>query len=623
MKNFIKAFLITIGLSVSYKVVAGSKGAAVVYSAIFNSPLLLMFSIVGLYLFLRNKEKISYPTNYVQKLVSVFFAYCTWCLTVYNSGIETIEVLISNNIIGLIFSGITLISYFFVLDSIQGILTYYYSEKISIYRMESKFSRKFITLFERNPFKISLLVILCFWLLVAITSYPSVFMGDSLDQVEQFLGYQTRTAAHPVLSTIFIGSFVKLGGLIGSANLGLFFYTMSQLIIVSICISYSIKLVYDMTGKSNLLLFIVFLFGILPSINGTVVLATKDIVFAGFFVLYSTTLAIYFLKEKLFFKQKIWLLYGISILMMMLFRYNTIHFVLLSVTVYFVGELIGRKKIFRKNSLILLTVLSILIGLGVNQLLVTNFAEENLKPKRREMLSLPFQQTARYIKYYEEEITESEKEIINNVLDYDVIKEAYVPTRSDAVKRTHNEGATSEEMSAYYFLVLKQTIKHPIVALESVTVSHGNLFNVGQTVNWYYKNSVILEENQNGMMERYEKVQLSDKKIFVKMNKVRIFFYFLWDRLPIFSQLNNYGVYIFLFISLFVLALRRKEYKVAAIFIPGGSFLGTLIAGPITQGYLRYELPIILITPILFILFFYTKDIDKKNVNEGANNKFY
>ena len=46
----------------------------------------------------------------------------------------------------------------------------------------------------------------------------------------------------------------------------------------------------------------------------------------------------------------------------------------------------------------------------------------------KEMLSVPFQQTARYIKEYSDEVTEKEKEVIDRVLNYDTLSERYEPT---------------------------------------------------------------------------------------------------------------------------------------------------------------------------------------------------
>lgn len=604
MKKFITAFLMAVGLSVSYRVIGESKGPAVVYSAILKNPTLLLFSIVGLYLFLTYKHKITCKTNWLQKLLSLFFAYCTWSITIYQAGFGSINAIISNNIIGILFSVLTLSSYFILLDSAQGIMTYFYMNPEKIKITKNKQITKCIQLFSERSFLISFIIMFSIWFLIASSSFPSVFMGDSLDQVEQVFGYQTRTAAHPVLSTLFVGSFVKLGSLMGSANLGAFIYTTLQLLLISTLIAYSIKLIHDVTKESGKLLFVTLLLALLPSVNGVVILATKDIAFSGFFVLYLITLALYFLNKDYFFEHKLWIAHGFSIIFMMLLRYNTLYFLLLSLVVYFMAEIIGKKKLLRRESLILITLVSIIVASGVNKVLVASFSEKEPKPQWEAMLSVPLQHTARYINYHEEDISPEDKMIINDVLNYDKAKKAYNPVLVDPVRRTVNKDATSEERFAYFQLIGKQVVAHPLMALETLTAMHGSLFNVNQSVNWYYDNTVIHEGEKKGMMERYEKIGLSDNNLFLKFNQVRMFWYFLWDRLPIFSQLNNYGVHIFFFLSLFVLSLRKKRYDLAGLFIPLGAFIGTLIVGPITQGYLRFELPIILFTPLVFVIFY-------------------
>jgi len=130
MKNFILAFMMTIGLSASYKVIGSSKEPAVVYSAIINNPIALFFSIIGLFFVLKYKDKISKPTNWLQKVLALFFAYCTWSITIYNSGFRSINSIISGNTIGIIFSILTLSSYFLLFNMFQGIFTYYYTNSL-------------------------------------------------------------------------------------------------------------------------------------------------------------------------------------------------------------------------------------------------------------------------------------------------------------------------------------------------------------------------------------------------------------------------------------------------------------------------------------------------------------
>lgn len=56
------------------------------------------------------------------------------------------------------------------------------------------------------------------------------------------------------------------------------------------------------------------------------------------------------------------------------------------------------------------------------------------KGSEREMLSIPFQQTARYVAYVGDDVTEYEREVIGSVLDYDTLAESYSYACSDPVK---------------------------------------------------------------------------------------------------------------------------------------------------------------------------------------------
>ena len=79
----------------------------------------------------------------------------------------------------------------------------------------------------------------------------------------------------------------------------------------------------------------------------------------------------------------------------------------------------------------------------------------------REMLSIPFQQTARSLKYLSDKATDKERKAISAVLDYDRLIELYNPERADNVKDTYNENATKEELIIYFEVWLEMLKKHP------------------------------------------------------------------------------------------------------------------------------------------------------------------
>ena len=77
------------------------------------------------------------------------------------------------------------------------------------------------------------------------------------------------------------------------------------------------------------------------------------------------------------------------------------------------------------------------------------------------MLGILFQQTARYVKQYPEEVTPEEKEAIDGVIDYEKLAEKYNPQLTDPVKYTFRQDCTSQELAAYLNAWFGMLLRHP------------------------------------------------------------------------------------------------------------------------------------------------------------------
>lgn len=606
MKNVVKAMVVILGQMVVFNQVGQSENYK---KSLLNSPALVFLGFVGLVFLFNYVSKLKTKTKILQKIVSLFFAITTWFMSIYGSGLDTVkEVIVSP--VGMIYSILFVLSFYLLVETMQKILTYYYHKDEIIHH-----NRWFIRWFEAHSFLIPFILINLVWLLVAFSAYPSVFMGDSLDQLTQFFLLSTRTAAHPVISTISMGSYVYVGQLVSTANNGLFLYTVVQVVFVAFCVSYAIHVTYKLTRNSSLLLIIMVILAMIPMTNGTVILATKDIMFSGFFVLYMVSLITYFVDDDYYKRHHLYVMLFFSVFFMMLFRYNTLHFIGLTIVVYVFFGLVMRKKFYRLTSVTIMMILGLLVGFGCNTFLANAFAEEQTTPKRREMLSLPFQFTARYAKFHSSDVTEKERIVIDKVLDYNAIKENYDPYRSDVVKATHNESATKDEMTDYFNVVKKQIRMEPLTAVESVMASHSNLFNLNKTVNDYYSNGVKMSDDDMETMN-LEKIGIHDNKRSLRLNKIRVRLYKVFDRLPVLAQLDNYAFYVFIMLAVFVLWLTDKQFYLAGLLIPTGAFIGTLIAGPITLGYIRYILAVVLVTPFLLVVALQTKKKPSLDLND-------
>lgn len=602
IKNIVKSFIVVIGEMIIF---GGFDEIDPNKNILLNNPIISVSAFIGMMFFFHYLDSLKIKTKLLQKILSLFFAVCTWFMTIYGEEIQSVEIILKKPV-GIWSSIFFIVSFYFIIDGLQKILSYYYNKKSE----DIQETNRVILFFDKHSFIVSFVVISFVWLAVAWSAYPSVFMGDSLGQLEQYFSLSTRTAAHPVASTLFIGSFVKIGQLIGDANKGLFLYTVFQIEFVAFCLAFAINTTNKLTKKSCLLLVTSFILAIIPMTNGTVILATKDIMFSGFFVLFMITLIAYFYDKEYYKENLLYIINLLSVIFMMLFRYNTLQFIGLSIIVYIIFGIIMKKKFYKVTSITMMMCLGLIIGHFGNTALSSAFAEAQPKPNRREKLSLPFQHTARYAKYYDNEVSDNDKKVINKVLNYDVIKNSYDPYRSDVVKVTHNEEANSKEMGDYFKLVGRQIIKHPLLAIESIMVTHSNLFNLNNVTNGYYTGGILLGGGEEQLI-KMKQLGIKDEEKSLKNSTNRVNFYRVFDRLPVLSQLDNYAFYVLIFLSTFVLWIINKKYYFSGIAIPVGAFLGTLIAGPITLGYIRYILPIVFVSPLMLIFCLSTNNIEK------------
>ena len=154
----------------------------------------------------------------------------------------------------------------------------------------------------------------------------------------------------------------------------------------------------------------------------------KDTFFSAFILLYIIKL-FDIIKNKQTTKDYV-ILFFISVLVI-LFRNNGIYTVMLSMPFLLISLKDKRKPII----IVIVCLLACYIGYG--KVLLPSLKISNTSV--REMLSIPFQQTARVVKYRGDELPEEEKEAIDKILIYDTLAERYEPNLSDAVKNKYNK----------------------------------------------------------------------------------------------------------------------------------------------------------------------------------------
>jgi len=112
----------------------------------------------------------------------------------------------------------------------------------------------------------------------------------------------------------------------------------------------------------------------------------------------------------------------------------------------------------------------------------------------QEMLSIPFQQTARYVKYHPKDITLSEKAVLSKVLDFDSLAKKYEPVSADPVKEYHQRGKTLDYVK-YLKVWASQLVRHPYTYIEAFQAMLSGWFS-------FWENDPLMNMNWHSQLDK-------------------------------------------------------------------------------------------------------------------------
>ena len=452
-----------------------------------------------------------------------------------------------------------------------------------------------------------------------IIMFPGAMNPDTRDQVAQITGnsqfcftarmIQQDTTGflwnnnHPVLFTLILNCFVTLGRAIGSYSWGFQIYAILQSLAFAAAIAYLLTKLRSYGFSRRVIGGFVAFFALNPLFPLWGMTIMKDIPFT-----IALVFVIVWLYEILSGKRKTGvkecILLGSVLLVMMLFRNNGFFMAVLAVPFLIFLLWKEKKKMLRLLGTFLISI--VVFKVGISGLLFSALGIGG--GSAGEMFSVPFQQTARYIKEYRNEITTEEEKAILGVLNtggtLDEIADLYVPFRADQVKAKYNSNSTSTDLKNYVVVWVKQFFKHPGVYVQAyLNLAHCWFGMEGMADNIYYMNvDPYIQKMLEGVKE--PEALLPARKA---MNGYTRFL----DYCPLTSWLLEFSVYTWIYIILLVIMLLRKKCDVflASVMLFANYLI--CLAGPV--GYMRYAIPMIVCLPLAILLTFHTdRVLDKK-----------
>lgn len=461
---------------------------------------------------------------------------------------------------------------------------------------------KFTIFFDNHPFITSFIIILLCWLPYFIAFYPCILSPDPTFQIKQFFGIPNKysnyvvlldqnqiiTNHHPVIHTLLLGGCLKLGHTFNNDNLGLSIYVIIQSLVFISTLAYVIKFLKDIKLSSKYRFISLLIFALIPVFPMYTMTCVKDVFFGCYIIIFISYLYKMMIKKLSKFDLAFLLIIAVLITIS---RNNGVYVIMLTLIplLFF--------KYQSKLGVIIVLTSSILIFYGYDKILLPAF---RVTPTSvREALSIPFQQTARTIKYNEKIITREDYEIIDQVLDYDTLSYRYNSGLSDPVKNGYNRYATKDDLKSYLIVWFKEFFKSPKTYFEA-TISNTYGYYYPLKTNWYVYYNENKKINEDGFKYHFNK---SVKK----PRQALTLFAQGFPYIPGIGLLVNIGINVWFLMIMIAYLLTKKKFREMVYLMPSIVLFLVCLASP-ANCYFRYALPFVFALPLNYGIF---KSINK------------
>ncbi len=320
------------------------------------------------------------------------------------------------------------------------------------------------------------LVLLAIWYFFLWGCYPGYYNYDVGNQLVQVLYDEVPyNAHHPLLHTLFSGGLITLGYTIDSTDLtlGVFLDNLVQMLLLAICLTYSLRYLYNMTRNILLTVFSCGFYALCPPIVMFAMSPTKDVLCYGVLLVAVIRLRELYrsLQEERQTKPGEWLMAGVLLTLSSLLRKNIIY----AVAAFAVCSLLILRRERIRQLLLFFGVLLVYLVVDKGLLMALDAEPASVN----EALCAPYQAMARlYVEEGAEAFTEEEYELLSEIIPPDNLT-CYDPIIADNIKSNFNPGLETllEHKQDYVGLWVKKCAEYLNVYLEAL------LYNTYQA--WY------------------------------------------------------------------------------------------------------------------------------------------
>ena len=460
--------------------------------------------------------------------------------------------------------------------------------------------------FDKHCIAISIISMFLAWIPLMIIYYPCVASGDTVDSLAQFFNVEDLCWSakainlindnviinkhHSVLFTMILGNVVKFGHYILSYSFGIFLFIILQVAILIAIFTFLIYYLKKIKTPTWMRVFALLFFCLSPIVSSYAIAAIKDTLGAILILFYNICLFQIIRNYDGFVKKKIFIIaFMICILLILMIKSNSMYVIITSYATLLFAFWKSRKKL---KKLVMILLLPLTLFLGYDKILLPSLDVTGTNIK--ESYSVQFMQIARLAHKNKNAISDSDKEIIDKVLDYEAISRDYTPDLSDPVKNTYRKDVTEEELDDFWKVYFKYFKKYPKVYIASFLNGIYAYFfpEVGET------KGIIKIDNRIGDSSKFKIVNLDKFEDARYINKA---LQDIFIKLPFFSFFNHVAFHDWFLILSVIYIIKKKCYK---YIVPISSLIAIFLSCLISpvNGSFRYILPIVFSVPLILAI---------------------
>ena len=426
-----------------------------------------------------------------------------------------------------------------------------------------------------QTFGFILLIILICWLPYIISLYPATVVPDAVDQVAQITGAREYCRSiqhavnikgttllnthHPVFHTLLISACINLGGIFHSYNLGFFIYAMLQTLCFAATLAYQATYIRSIYSNKYLNTFVLVFSALNPLFPAWGMTVDKDVYFTIF--IWLTSITLYRIIKSETTKTSAFIFWGLILLLWLVSRNGVIYVIAASLPL--IVLILWNKKQLMINIVLTIITVSFIYLVGIQGILYNSLGVAS--SGAREMMSVPFMQTARLLRDHPESVSKEDYIVLtdyfkteNGTLDNLVKAYNKRPTISDDVKALF-KNENSSQLGSYITVWQHGLFSHPETYLQAfLCLDYAWIYpeNRGDVPAWIgISGSDALNKMLPGTHSP-ESLKPARDFIFVITRSC--------SKLPLVGILFDFSYYTWIYLSALIILIRRKHLEEVA-----------------------------------------------------------